>query len=87
MNHATVKQLAELAMQADMVDPIDWGELAIKEQDAFEMMASNVISQMEGLADDERPVVAMATITKLLVENFVLNLKLKAAAVALSTKI
>ena len=87
MNHATVKQLADLAMQADMVDPIDWGELAIKEQDAFEMMASNVISQMEGLADDERPVVAMATITKLLVENFVLNLKLKAAAVALSTKI
>lgn len=87
MNTATVKQLADLAMQADMVDPIDWGELAIKEQDAFEMMASNVISQMEGLDDDQRPVVAMATITKLLVENFVLNLKLKAAIVALSTKI
>lgn len=76
-NSATAKQLAELAMEAEVADPIDWGELAIKEQDAYEMMASNVLAQMESLPENQRPLVAMATITKLLVENFVLNLKLK----------
>lgn len=73
----TVKQLASLAMEAEVSDPIEWGELSIKEQDAYEMMAASVISQIEGLPEDQRPIVAMATITKLLVENFVLNIKLK----------
>ncbi len=74
---ATIKQLAALAMEAEVADPIEWGELSIKEHDAYEMMAASVISQIEGLAEEQRPIVAMATITKLLVENFVLNIKLK----------
>lgn len=73
----TIKQLASLAMEAEIADPIEWGELAISEQNAYEMMAANVISQIESVAEDQRPIVAMATITKLLVENFVLNVKLK----------
>ena len=76
---ASIMQLAELAMESEMVDPIDWGMLQISEQDAYVMMASNVIEQLESVSDEERPIVAMATITKLLVENFVLNLRLKGA--------
>ena len=76
-DNATVKQLARLAMEAEVTDPIEWGELSIKEEDAYEMMAASVINQIEGLPEDQRPIVAMATITKLLVENFVLNIKLK----------
>lgn len=75
----TVRQLAQLAMESDAVDPIDWGMLNIKEQDAFLMMASNVLQQIESVPEDQRAVVAMATMTKLLVENFVLNLRLKGA--------
>jgi hypothetical protein len=75
----TVKQLAQLAMESDTVDPIDWGMLNIKEQDAFLMMASNVLQQIESIPEEQRAVVAMATMTKLLVENFVLNLRLKGA--------
>jgi len=75
----TVKQLAQLAMESDKVDPIDWGMLNIKEQDAFLMMASNVLQQIESIPEEQRAVVAMATMTKLLVENFVLNLRLKGA--------
>jgi len=75
----TVKQLAQLAMESDLSDPIDWGMLNIKEQDAFLMMASNVLQQIESIPEDQRAVVAMATMTKLLVENFVLNLRLKGA--------
>jgi hypothetical protein len=76
-NEITIKQLASLAMEAEVADPIDWGELSISEQNAYEMMASNVISQIESVPENQRTVVAMATITKLLVENFVLNIKLK----------
>lgn len=74
---ASILQLAELAMESEMADPIDWGMLQISERDAYVMMASNVIDQLESVSDQERPIVAMATITKLLVENFVLNLRLK----------
>ena len=64
-------------MEAEVADPIEWGELSIKEVDAYEMMAASVIAQIDGLPEEQRPIVAMATITKLLVENFVLNIKLK----------
>ena len=75
----TIKQLAELAMEGDMVDPIDWGLLNISEQRAFEMMAGQVLEQLTSLPEEQRAVVAMASMTKLLVENFVLNLRLKGA--------
>lgn len=75
----TVQQLAEIAQEADMQDPIDWGMLSINEDEAFLMMAANVIEQMETVPTDQREYVAMATVTKLLVENFVLNLRLKGA--------
>jgi len=77
--NSTVKQLAELAMEAEMTDPIDWGLLTVSEKEAFEMMASQVLEQMFAVPKNERAVVAMATMTKLLVENFVLNLQLKGA--------
>ena len=60
-----------------MTDPLDWGELAIEERQAFEMMASQVFEQMDGMPEEQRAVVSMATMTKLLVENFVLNLRLE----------
>lgn len=62
--------ISELAQESDSVDPIDWGELNISEQEAFHLMAMHV-SEMENdhLTDK-------AIIVKLLVENMVLNLKL-----------
>ena len=73
----TVKQLAELARETDDQDPIDWGELKITEDHAYEMMASNVLEQFSSIPEDQRLTVSMATVTKLLVENFVLNVKLR----------
>jgi hypothetical protein len=74
----TVKQLADLAREANIVDPIDWGLLNTTEEHVYELMASNVLEQMSGIPEDQRLVVSMATVTKLLVENFVLNIKLQA---------
>jgi hypothetical protein len=62
--------IAELAQETETVDPIDWGELNISEAEAFNLMAMHV-AEMEN--DD---LTNRAIIVKLLVENFVLNLKL-----------
>ena len=73
----TIQQLAQLAMEGESKDPIDWGQLAVEEEQAFLMMSSQVLEQMENCPEDQRAVIAMATMTKLLVENFVLNLQLE----------
>ena len=72
----TATMLVDLAMQAELTDPIDWGQLSMEERQAYTLMATSVIEQMNSLPDDQRVMVAMATMTKLLVENFVLNVKL-----------
>ncbi len=71
----STSQLAKLAKEAEITDPIEWGELTIQEDVAYEMMAASVIEMMTKLNDNEKEIVAMASIVKLLVENFVLNLK------------
>lgn len=71
--------LVDLAMECELEDPIDWGLLAITEQQAYQMMASQLIEQFEGVPKDHLIPVILATATKLLVENFVLNLRLKGA--------
>lgn len=72
----TASMLVDLAMQAEITDPIDWAQLSMEERQAYTLMATSVIEQMSSLPDDQRVMVAMATMTKLLVENFVLNVKL-----------
>lgn len=72
----TVKQLAALALESDVKEPIDWSKMEITKEQAFLMMANNVVDQLETVNEEHRSTVAMATITKLLVENFVLNFKL-----------
>ena len=62
--------LVQLAKEADTVDPIDWGELNISEDEAFNLMAMHVAEMENNHLTDK------AIIVKLLVENFVLNLKL-----------
>lgn len=77
MSKLTVKQLAELAQEAEFKDPIDWGMLPIEEKFAYQLMATNVIEQFNDMKEADMLPVAMATIVKLLVENFVLNYQLE----------
>jgi hypothetical protein len=69
----TISQLAQLAQEAEITDPIDWDYLNIDETTAYKMMAAHVIE----LPDDCLTLKAIAV--KLLVENFVTNLKLEQA--------
>ena len=64
------KILKELALEADTVDPINWGQLNISEDEAFNLMAMHV-QEMEN-----NHLTLKAVCVKLMVENFVLNLKL-----------
>ncbi len=67
-----VNLIADLAKEVDLEDPIDFGMLLVDEDTLWKMMASNVLELMRVDTVSER-MVMMATITKLLVENFVLH--------------
>ena len=65
-----IRNLVILAKEGESIDPIDWGELNITEEQAYIMMAAHVLQMERNHLTDG------AIIVKLLVENFVLNLKL-----------
>lgn len=71
--------LVDLAQEFDIKDNIDWGLLNIREHQAYELMANSVVDQMYSLPDEQREIIMMASLTKLLVENFVLNARLHGA--------
>lgn len=72
----TVDELVELAREIENSDPIDWGMVPIQEDVAYRQMAEQVIEMMKSYSPADRQAVALAAITKLLVDNFVLNYKL-----------
>jgi hypothetical protein len=74
-----VEQLAHLASQVEIDDPIDWGMLEIGEHDAYMLMSSKVLEMYLSEHKDHREMVMLATTVKLVVENLVLNLKLMEA--------
>lgn len=67
-----------MAREVEAEDPIDWGMLNVNEDEAYRLIALNVIEMFKDKYD--RPgfnEIATSTIVKLVVENFVLNLKLR----------
>lgn len=68
------QNIAELAQEFDIGDPIDWGMLDIKEDEAYALIAAQVVEILNKSA--EPGLVSAVAMTKLLVENFVLNLQL-----------
>jgi len=72
----TVEQLSDLAQEAEDMDPIDWQEYNTTKEFVYRLMASAVIEQIEEQTEDTQMIIAMASLTKLLVENFVLNARL-----------
>jgi hypothetical protein len=71
-----VRQLVTLAlenMEVNVKSSVDEKEMLA----ALDQMANNVVDQILALPDNEKLIVSMATMTKLLVENFVLQRALK----------
>ena len=65
-----IRNLVILAKEGAEFDSIDWGDLNVTEDQAYVMMATHVLEMERNHLTDG------AIIVKLLVENFVLNLKL-----------
>jgi hypothetical protein len=74
-----IERIAKLAREIESEDTIDWGMTEIKEEDAYKLIAMSVVNQFDKYTVDEREIM-IATITKLVVENFVLNVKLREIA-------
>lgn len=74
MKLPSISQLAELGMIIEGEDEseqdFDWSQLNIDRETAYRLMASHVLE----MDDDE--ITTKAVITKLLVENMILNVKL-----------
>lgn len=69
-----INLVAELAQEVDNESPTDFGLLPVDDESVWHLMAANVIEAYMPLSDDK--IIMMATITKLVVENFVLNMRL-----------
>lgn len=65
--------IAMLAKEVEGGDPIDWGMLQVDEDTTYDLIASQVV---EKFGSDIDRLTMLSTITKLVVENFVLNLTL-----------
>ena len=72
----TVDQLVEIAEEIELGDPIDWGMLNVDEHQAYLFLATGVLENYKASDPSDRDLVLMASVVKLTVENFVLNLRL-----------
>lgn len=73
----TVDEIVELAKEVESEDPIDWAYLSVSEDHAYRMIALSVMEQYKTWKEsDHCDTVMLATIVKLIVENFALNMKL-----------
>jgi len=76
-----VEEILALMQEVESEDPIDWAMLNIDEYQAAELIVNSLVDQYNRdwsqLSHDSQIRAMMATIAKLVVENFTLNLKLR----------
>ena len=75
------RMLAALAREVETGDPIAWGGVALDRDTAFELIASQIAEMFAGyeagnVSRERQMVIALATVVKLTVENFVLHQRL-----------
>jgi hypothetical protein len=71
-----IEQIIELAKEVEVTDAIEWGDLPLEKDRIYQIIGSQAYELYEKHSQtEEGEAILIATITKLLVENFVLNLK------------
>lgn len=74
----TQEEIIELAQNVELGDSIDWTGLNIQREKVYQVVGSQVYELYEDwMGSDDSEAVLLATITKLVVENYVLNIKLE----------
>jgi len=73
----TQEQIIELAKEVELSDMIDWQGLPLEKDRIYQIVGSQAYELYETFTQSEDgEAILLATVTKLLVENFVLNLQL-----------
>jgi hypothetical protein len=77
MAKVDIDTLVDLAFAVEEGDPIDWGLFKEGKEQSMKMIAASIIEQFdkEDYTNDDKLII-MSTITKLVVENFVLHARL-----------
>ena len=72
----TQEQIIKLAKEVELSDMIDWEELPLEQDKIYQIVGSQAYELYdEYTQSDDGEAILLATVIKLLVENFVLNLK------------
>lgn len=73
----TPQEIIDLAKDVEMEDAIDWTSVPVDRDQIYQMLGSQAYELYAGAANDpEREAILLATVIKLVVENFVLNLQI-----------
>jgi hypothetical protein len=71
-------QVIELAKQIEEADPIDWSDLPLNREAIYVVLGTTVLERTsETQSATEREIILMASLVKLTVENFVLEMRLR----------
>ena len=73
MMNVTLDQIVELAKEADMLDPIEWGELPLNEDLVYFTFAEQMVEAYNNTAKINRDLVFLAAIVKLHTHVFALR--------------
>jgi hypothetical protein len=76
MEKINLELLVDIAQEVEGQDSIDWSKLAVSKDAAYKMVATSILEMFdksEYTFDDK--VILLSTITKLTVENMLLNIK------------
>lgn len=77
MAKITLNELIDIAFAAEEGDPIDWGIFTNGKEQAMTMIGTSILEQFDkDTITDEDKLILLATITKLVTENMILNTKL-----------
>lgn len=73
-----LEDLVDIAFAVEEGDPIlDWGRLNYGKEEAMKMIGTSILQQFDkDVISDEDKLIMLATITKLVTENMILNAKI-----------
>lgn len=76
MDKVDLELLVDIAQEVEGQDEVEWSQLAVGKQESFRLVATSVLEMFDKPEYTfEDKVIIMSTITKLIVENMILNLK------------
>ena len=81
-----IGKITALAKDIDVKDTLDYSFLNMSEDDAYDMVANNVLTQMYETPEQYRETIMMASMTKILVESLVLKAKIQSLEKAAKEK-